>query len=163
MKYTSKSNSTQPSLPGQLLSTPELPLSEFLDNLHCLMDPFVPPPLVHGSSPSSGKIHLQWCCWQPWGFSFRHPPKAPFGLWPRRACSTSSSWPPSSSQASSHPSCCSPSTWPPEEWSTTFSSCVQASSWSLSWSQPCCTQAAESGGVMWQLWKYINSPFHEYI
>ena len=36
-----------PSLPGQFLSSLELPLSEFLDLLHSFLDPFVTPPLVH--------------------------------------------------------------------------------------------------------------------
>ena len=38
---------TPPTLPGQFLSTPKLPPTEFLNNFHRLMDPFVPPPLVH--------------------------------------------------------------------------------------------------------------------
>ena len=41
------------SLPGQFLSVMEIPPDQFLDSLHCLMDPFQPPPLVHGSSPPS--------------------------------------------------------------------------------------------------------------
>ena len=48
---------TLPSLPGQFLSTLELPPSEFLNNLHRLVNPFVPPPLVHRSSPPSGPVH----------------------------------------------------------------------------------------------------------
>ena len=55
---------TLPSLPGQFLSTPELPPSEFLDNLHHLMDPFVPPPLVHCSSPPSSPVHLLTALWE---------------------------------------------------------------------------------------------------
>ena len=43
---------------GQFLSTLELPPTEFLDELHRLMDPFVLPSLVRGSSPPSGKVHL---------------------------------------------------------------------------------------------------------
>ena len=41
---------TPPTLPGQFLSTPELPPTELLDNLHHLMDPFILL-LVHGPSP----------------------------------------------------------------------------------------------------------------
>ena len=37
---------------------------EFLDNLHRLMDPFIPPPLVHGSSPPSGSVHLPPALWE---------------------------------------------------------------------------------------------------
>ena len=53
-----------PTLPGQFLLTPELPSTEFLDNLHRLMDPFTPPPLVHGSSPPSGSMHLRPAFWE---------------------------------------------------------------------------------------------------
>ena len=49
---------TPPFLPGQFLSMPELPPTEFLDNLHNLVDHFTPPPLVHGSMPPSGPVHL---------------------------------------------------------------------------------------------------------
>ena len=45
------------SLPGQFLSTQKLPPPKFLHKLHHLIDPFVPPPLVHGSSSPSGKVH----------------------------------------------------------------------------------------------------------
>ena len=55
---------TPPTLPGQFLSAPELPPKEFLDNLHRLMDPFIPPPLVHGSSPPSGSVHLPPALWE---------------------------------------------------------------------------------------------------
>ena len=52
-------NGTPTSLPGQFLSILELPLSEFLDELHSLVDTFVPGSLVvHGSSQPSGKVHL---------------------------------------------------------------------------------------------------------
>ena len=53
-----------PSLPGQFLSTLELPSSEFLDNLQRLMGPFVPPPLVHHSSTPSGPVHLATALWE---------------------------------------------------------------------------------------------------
>ena len=52
------------SLPGQFLSTPELPPSDFLDQLHRLVDPFQPPPLVHDASPPSGVIHLPPALWE---------------------------------------------------------------------------------------------------
>ena len=55
---------TLPTLPGQFLSTPELPPTEFIDNHHHLMDPFIPPPLVHGSSPPSGSMHLPPALWE---------------------------------------------------------------------------------------------------
>ena len=51
------------SLNGQFLSTPELPPSEFLKGLHRLVDPFVPPTLVNGSSPS-GKVHVPLVLWE---------------------------------------------------------------------------------------------------
>ena len=54
----------------------------------------------------------------------------------------------SSPQASSPTSCCSPTTWPPEEGSTTFSSCGPTLSWVFCWSQSCCTWTAGSMGVM---------------
>ena len=53
---------TPTSLSGQFLSTPELPPSEFLKGLHRLVNPFVPPPLVNGSSPP-GKVHLPLVIW----------------------------------------------------------------------------------------------------
>ena len=55
---------TPSTLPGQFLSSPELPPAEFLDNLHRLVDPFIPPPLVHGSSPPSGSVHLPPALWE---------------------------------------------------------------------------------------------------
>ena len=55
---------TQPTLPGQFLSMPELPLKEFLNNLHRLMDPFILPPLVHSPSPLSGPMHLLAALWE---------------------------------------------------------------------------------------------------
>ena len=55
---------TPPTLPGQFLSATELPPKEFLDNLHRLMDPFIPLLLVHGSSPPSGSVHLPPALWE---------------------------------------------------------------------------------------------------
>ena len=53
-----------PSIPGQFFSTPELLPFEVLDKLHRLVDPFVRPHLVHGSSPPSCKVHLPPALWE---------------------------------------------------------------------------------------------------
>ena len=46
------------SMLGQFLFPPELTSDKFLDELHCLVDQFVPPPLVYCSSPPFAKVHL---------------------------------------------------------------------------------------------------------
>ena len=56
--------SSPPTLPGQFLSMLELPPMEFLDNLHYLMDPFVPTPFIHCPSPPSGPMHLPPALWE---------------------------------------------------------------------------------------------------
>ena len=55
---------TPPTLPGQFLSAPKLPPTEFLINLHHLMDPFISSPFVHSPLPPSGPMHLPHALWE---------------------------------------------------------------------------------------------------
>ena len=68
---------TPPSLPGQFLLTPEILPTEFLNNLHHLVDPFVLPPLIHGSMPPSGPVRLPPALWEAEYLFVRQD-----GLWP---------------------------------------------------------------------------------
>ena len=52
------------SLCSHFLSAMEIQPDQFLDSLHRLMDLFQPPPLFHGSSLPSSKVHLPPALWE---------------------------------------------------------------------------------------------------